>query len=98
MTQSVFDERLDKLAALAVRVGLNLRPGQEVVMTASIDSIASMMAWARSSLSVRATSVSNWAAGRRKIAVFCEKSSFVSSRALPPRLGSLSSMSALTAK
>ena len=40
MTQSVFDERLDKLAALAVRVGLNLRPGQEVVMTASIDSIA----------------------------------------------------------
>jgi len=40
MTQSHFDERLDKLAALAVRVGLNLRPGQEVVMTAPLDSIA----------------------------------------------------------
>jgi aminopeptidase len=35
-----FDTRLDKLAALAVRVGLNLRPGQEVVMTAPLDSIA----------------------------------------------------------
>ena len=31
---SAFDTRLDKLASLAVRVGLNLRPGQEVVMTA----------------------------------------------------------------
>jgi aminopeptidase len=34
-----FDTRLDKLAALAVRVGLNLRPGQELVMTASTDTL-----------------------------------------------------------
>jgi aminopeptidase len=34
-----FDARLDKLAALAVRVGLNLRAGQEVVMTAPIDAM-----------------------------------------------------------
>jgi aminopeptidase len=36
---SDFDTKLDRLAALAVRVGLNLRPGQEVVMTASTDTL-----------------------------------------------------------
>ncbi len=35
-----FDEKLDKLAEVAVRVGLGLRPGQELVMTASLDSVA----------------------------------------------------------
>lgn len=34
-----FDARLDRLAELAVRVGLNLAPGQEVVMTASVEAI-----------------------------------------------------------
>jgi aminopeptidase len=34
-----FDTKLDRLAALAVRVGLNLRPGQEVVMTAPLEAI-----------------------------------------------------------
>jgi aminopeptidase len=33
------DTRLDKLAEVAVRVGLNLAEGQEVVMTASLDSL-----------------------------------------------------------
>ena len=37
---TTFETRLDKLASLAVRVGLNLRPGQEVVMTAPLDAIA----------------------------------------------------------
>ncbi|MCC7345906.1 MAG: aminopeptidase [Variibacter sp.] len=36
---TTFDTRLDKLAALAVRVGLNLRAGQEVVMTAPLDAM-----------------------------------------------------------
>jgi aminopeptidase len=36
---AAFDVRLDKLAALAVRVGLNLRAGQEVVMTAPLDAM-----------------------------------------------------------
>jgi aminopeptidase len=36
---SRFETRLDKLAALAVRVGLNLRPGQEVVLTAPIEAM-----------------------------------------------------------
>jgi aminopeptidase len=36
---ATFDARLDRLAALAVRVGLNLRPGQEVVMTAPIEAM-----------------------------------------------------------
>jgi aminopeptidase len=35
-----FDEKLDKLAEVAVRVGLGLQPGQELVMTASLDSVA----------------------------------------------------------
>ncbi|MDO9708124.1 aminopeptidase [Paracraurococcus lichenis] len=33
-------ERLDRLAELAVRVGLNLAPGQELVMTAPIEALA----------------------------------------------------------
>jgi aminopeptidase len=32
-------ERLDRLAALAVRVGLNLAPGQELVMTAPVEAL-----------------------------------------------------------
>jgi aminopeptidase len=32
-----FDEKLDRMALVAVRVGLNLREGQEVVLTASMD-------------------------------------------------------------
>jgi aminopeptidase len=36
---TLFETRLDKLAALAVRVGLNLRPGQEVVMTAPVEAL-----------------------------------------------------------
>jgi len=35
-----FSERLDLLAEVAVRVGLGLQPGQELVMTASLDSLA----------------------------------------------------------
>jgi aminopeptidase len=35
-----FDENLDKLAEVAVRVGLGLQSGQELVMTASLDSVA----------------------------------------------------------
>ena len=34
-----FETKLDRLAALAVRVGLNLREGQEVVMTASTETL-----------------------------------------------------------
>jgi aminopeptidase len=34
-----FDEKLDRLALVAVRVGLNLREGQEVVVTASLDHV-----------------------------------------------------------
>ena len=34
-----FDEKLDRLALVAVRVGLNLREGQEVVVTASLDQV-----------------------------------------------------------
>ncbi|QFU17157.1 aminopeptidase [Microvirga thermotolerans] len=33
-------ERLDRLAEVAVRVGLGLRPGQEVVMTAPLEAVA----------------------------------------------------------
>src|SRR5580658_10054663 len=33
-------ENLDLLAAVAVNVGLGLKPGQELVMTASLDSVA----------------------------------------------------------
>ena len=38
--QRTFTEKLDKLAEVAVRVGLGLQPGQELVMTASLDSVA----------------------------------------------------------
>src|SRR4051812_18034472 len=34
-----FKERLDRLAELAVRVGLNLAPGQELVMTAPLEAV-----------------------------------------------------------
>ena len=36
---STFDARLDRLAEVAVRVGLGLAPGQEVVLTAPLDSV-----------------------------------------------------------
>lgn len=32
-----FDARLDRLAELAVRVGLNLAPGQELLMTGLVE-------------------------------------------------------------
>ena len=35
-----FDQNLDKLAEVAVQVGLGLKAGQELVMTASLDSLA----------------------------------------------------------
>lgn len=35
-----FTEKLDLLAEVAVKVGLGLQPGQELVMTASLDSVA----------------------------------------------------------
>lgn len=35
-----FDQKLDKLAEVAVQVGLGLKAGQELVMTASLDSLA----------------------------------------------------------
>ena len=34
-----FAERLDRLAEVAVRVGLGLRPGQELVMTAPLEAV-----------------------------------------------------------
>ncbi len=34
-----FEEKLDRLALVAVRVGLNLQPGQEVVITAGLDHV-----------------------------------------------------------
>ncbi len=39
VTQRTHAEKLDKLAEVAVRVGLGLQPGQEVVMTASLDAL-----------------------------------------------------------
>ncbi len=38
--QRNFDQNLDKLAEVAVQVGLGLKAGQELVMTASLDSLA----------------------------------------------------------
>ena len=35
-----FEEKLDRLALVAVKVGLNLREGQEIVLTASLDHVA----------------------------------------------------------
>src|SRR5215469_18299266 len=37
--QSEFEQNLDRLAEVAVRVGLGLAPGQEVVMTATLDAV-----------------------------------------------------------
>jgi aminopeptidase len=34
-----FEEKLDRLAEVAIRVGLNLRPGQELVLTAPTDAL-----------------------------------------------------------
>lgn len=34
-----FATRLDRLAALAVKVGLNLQPGQELVMTSPVEAL-----------------------------------------------------------
>ena len=34
-----FEARLDRLAEIAVKVGLNLAPGQEVMMTASLEAL-----------------------------------------------------------
>ena len=34
-----FDERLDRLADVAVRVGLGLQKGQELVMTAPVEAL-----------------------------------------------------------
>ena len=39
MAAMTFGARLDRLAELAVRVGLNLAPGQELVMTASVEAL-----------------------------------------------------------
>lgn len=38
-TSRSFDENLDKLAEVAIKVGLGLQPGQELVMTASTDAL-----------------------------------------------------------
>jgi aminopeptidase len=38
-SSSLTDPRLDRLAELAVRVGLNLAPGQELVMTAPVEAL-----------------------------------------------------------
>jgi aminopeptidase len=38
--ERTFEQKLDKLAEVAVRVGLGLKAGQELVMTASLDSLA----------------------------------------------------------
>jgi aminopeptidase len=37
--QLSLEQKLDKLAEVAIRVGLGLRPGQELVMTASVDTL-----------------------------------------------------------
>ena len=34
-----FEEKLDRLAEVAVKVGLGLRPGQEMLLTAPIDAL-----------------------------------------------------------
>src|SRR3954464_344225 len=34
-----FERKLDRLAEIAVRIGLGLAPGQELVMTATLDSV-----------------------------------------------------------
>src|SRR5580704_10313829 len=39
-TSRTFAEKLDLFAEVAIKVGLGLKPGQELVMTASLDSLA----------------------------------------------------------
>jgi aminopeptidase len=39
MPETAFETRLDRLAGLAIRTGLGLRPGQEMLMTAPIDAL-----------------------------------------------------------
>ncbi|MCJ2114429.1 aminopeptidase [Methylobacterium sp. E-025] len=39
VARSAHEERLDRLATVAVRVGLNLQPGQELVLTAPLDAL-----------------------------------------------------------
>ncbi len=39
VTERTFEQNLDKLAEVAVQVGLGLKAGQELVMTASLDSV-----------------------------------------------------------
>lgn len=39
MTQQIDAEKLDRLAEVAVRVGLNLQPGQDLVMTAPVSAL-----------------------------------------------------------
>jgi aminopeptidase len=39
VSATAFEARLDKLAELAIRVGLNLQPGQEVVLTAPVEAM-----------------------------------------------------------
>ena len=36
---SDFEQKLDRLAEIAVRAGLGLAPGQELVMTATLDAV-----------------------------------------------------------
>jgi aminopeptidase len=38
-SQAIQEQRLDKLAEVAVKVGLGLKPGQELLMTASLDCV-----------------------------------------------------------
>ena len=38
-TKLTLEQKLDKLAEVAIRVGLGLKPGQELVMTASVDTL-----------------------------------------------------------
>src|SRR5271167_238414 len=38
-TAAEFDQKLDRLAAVAVHAGLGLAPGQELVMTATLDTL-----------------------------------------------------------
>ena len=39
--ERTYEQKLDLLAEVAVKVGLGLKEGQELVMTASLDSVAS---------------------------------------------------------
>ena len=39
LTPMNFEQQLDQLAQLAVKVGLNLQPGQELIATAPIEAL-----------------------------------------------------------